>query len=105
MVEHNTFNVGVTSSSLVGVTTHILKYYTVCFAVYFAHNVVRCETHNIHFIGYVLCGYDNTLCCETRSISLCFGGEIGKHEGLKIPWTEIVLTGSIPVRSTNSLNA
>ena len=31
----------------------------------------------------------------------CFGGEIGRHEGLKIPWTEIVLTGSIPVRSTN----
>ena len=31
----------------------------------------------------------------------CFGGEIGKHEGLKIPWTEKVLTGSIPVQSTN----
>ena len=31
----------------------------------------------------------------------CFGGEIGRHEGLKIPWTETVLTGSIPVRSTN----
>ena len=31
----------------------------------------------------------------------CFGGEIGRHEGLKIPWTEIVLTGSIPVQSTN----
>ena len=31
----------------------------------------------------------------------CFGGEIGKHEGLKIPWTEIVFTGSIPVQSTN----
>ena len=31
----------------------------------------------------------------------CFGGEIGRHEGLKIPWTEIVFTGSIPVQSTN----
>lgn len=31
----------------------------------------------------------------------CFGGEIDRHEGLKILWTEIVLTGSIPVRSTN----
>lgn len=31
----------------------------------------------------------------------CFGGEIGKHEGLKIPWTEVVFTGSIPVQSTN----
>ena len=42
----------------------------------------------------------STICCKTHSTFSCFGGEIGRHEGLKIPWTETVLTGSIPVRST-----